>query len=265
MSDSRESQLKLYSLGIAVEDKKRTEATIRVYPIEEVPYIDGMVADWKETVEKTYTQADGESRTISLDKDAIIIASWLQDGHDNRHSAPDVMKNETVKIYRFGETDSYYWSTLYNEPTVRRLETAVYRWGATKKWKKKLDDKCSYQLVVSAHDKYVEFTTSQDNDELVKLRVFANLMSGEFSVKIGDGEGSGDNTCSFKINGLTGLGELIVPKRFDIKSKLVTMSGDLQVAGTVSASKGVFGQLVVQLLQAGDIVTETINGQLPTF
>lgn len=261
MSDSRQSQLQLFSLGIVVEDKLRNESTIRVYPIEDVPYINGKVADWKEDIDKTYTQANGEVKTIKLSKDAIIIASWMQDGHDNRHSAPDVVKNETVQIYRFGETDKYYWTSLYNEPTVRRLETAVYRWGATTKWKKKLDSNCSYQLVVSGHDKYVEFTTSQDDGETTKLHVYANLMTGEFSVEIGNG---GGETCLFKMNGTTGTGEIVIPNKLDITSKLVTVSGDLVVSGTSSASKGVFGQIVSSLVKASDIQTSTINGQVPS-
>ena len=47
MKDSRDSLLKLFSLGIVVEDKKVGSNQIKVYPVEHLPYIEGLIKDFK--------------------------------------------------------------------------------------------------------------------------------------------------------------------------------------------------------------------------
>lgn len=182
MLGDKESGLKLYSLGIVVSDKPRDSDTIEVYPVEDIPFINGKVKDYKQTVTGNVSDSAGVSKPLNIEMSAVIKAKWIPYGGSNRSSSPDVIKNETVLVFRFGETNKFYWTTVFNEPSIRRLETVVHRYGATSEYGVDLDDSNSYTLIVSAHDRFIRLTTSNKNKEVVKYQLLLDLNKGTISV-----------------------------------------------------------------------------------
>lgn len=49
-----------------------------------------------------------------------LKAKWLPLGHSNRlKAAPDLVKNETILLFKFGDVDEYYWTTIFREVELR--------------------------------------------------------------------------------------------------------------------------------------------------
>lgn len=180
---NRESKLVLFSLGIVTEDKARNSAIISVYPVEELPMVNGPINTHNPKYKANVPDAKGVKRSSNVDSSAVLQAVWIPDGHTNRISAPDVVKNETVKIYRYADTDTYYWTTLFNEPGIRRLETVTYAFGNLKVPLKTWDKTSSYWMEVSTHDKYIQIHTTTSDGEPYEYDFLLNTRLGQFSIK----------------------------------------------------------------------------------
>lgn len=198
MLGDKESNLKLYSLGIVVNDKPRNTDMIDVYPVEDLPFINGKIKDYKESMTGNVADSKGSSKAINIDLTAIIKAKWIPYGCSNRSSSPDVIRSETVLLFRYGETNTFYWTTVFNEPTIRRLETVVHRYGATAEYGANLDDSNSYTLIFSAHDKFIRLTTSKTNGEVAKYQILIDMNKGTFGV-------SDDHQNNITIDSIKGI------------------------------------------------------------
>lgn len=163
--DDRSSKLVLFSLGIVLETKSRTSDVIRVYPVEELPFVDGNLSTFSKQYSNTGINAKGVEQKTNLSADVSINAKWFPDGHDNRITSPDVVSGETVKIYRFGDTDEYYWTTLFREPKLRRKETVCYGFSNIEGGLSEFDKDSSYWFEVSTHDKKIQLHTSNNDGE----------------------------------------------------------------------------------------------------
>ncbi len=234
MLDQKESALKLYSFGIVVEDKPRTTDVILVYPVEDIPFINGKISDFSDAVKQNIFDSKNTSKAVDIDLKATIEAKWISYGQSNRHSAPDVIKSETVLIFRFGETNKFYWTTVFNEPSIRRLETVVTRVGATSSYGVTLGDSNSYTMVISAHDKFVRFTTSKANGEPVKYTLLLDLKTGKATFE-------DDKENSFNLDSIKGTLDVNIKEKITFNTKVfninATNSYNLSTSrGVVSAS-----------------------------
>lgn len=163
--DERESKFKFFSLGIVLEDKVRGSDQIKVYPVEQLPQIDGKISDYKPGFNAKGVDARGVKTETKLEGDGVIVAEWFPDGADNRMTSPDVIKNESVKIYRYADTDTYLWKTIYREPSLRRLETVCYMFGDLISGLAPMDKESSYWFEISTHDQHIKLHTSNSNGE----------------------------------------------------------------------------------------------------
>lgn len=184
----RLSKLQLYSLGIVVEDKPRNSDVIKVYPIEQLPMIDGKVSEFKPKYKATVPDAKGTLRTSNVEAAAVIEAKWFPYGHSNRMTSPDVIKNETVLIFRFADTEEYHWTTVFREPSIRRKETVVYAFGNKEAPLDPWDKNSSYWYSVSTHDKYVHLHTTKSDGEPFEYDIKIDTKNG--SVIINDDVGN---------------------------------------------------------------------------
>ena len=115
--------------------------------------------------------------------EAIIKAKWVPLGHSNRITPPDVVKNESVIIMKFGDTDEYYWTTIFREPMLRRLETVLYAFGNLAKGLVKWDKTSSYWFEVSTHDKYLHLKTTKSNGEAFEYDVKIDTDKSNLTIK----------------------------------------------------------------------------------
>lgn len=241
MLGDKESGLKLYSLGIVVNDKLRDSDIIDVYPVEDMPFINGKIKDYKQSVTGNVNDSKGVSKPLNIDMGAVIKAKWIPYGGSNRSSSPDVTKNETVLVFRFGETNKFYWTTVFNEPSIRRLETVVHRYGATSEYGVELDDSNSYTLIVSAHDRFIRLTTSNKNKEVVKYQLLLDLNKGTIGI-------NDDQQNDIIIDSIKGIMTVTIREKVITNTKdfIVNASNSIQLntknytlktdTGTVNAS-----------------------------
>lgn len=183
MDEDRQSKLVMYSLGIVMEDKKRGSDQIKIYPVEEFPQIDGKIADYKPSFNVSTTNIKGATKSADLKGDAVLVASWLPFGNSNRNTSPDVIKNETVCIYRYADTNEYHWDTMFREPALRRLETVCHMYGDLPSGVKGFDKQSSYWCEVSTHDQHIKIHTSKSNSEPFVYDIILDTKNGNLTIQ----------------------------------------------------------------------------------
>jgi hypothetical protein len=180
-----ESKLKLYSLGIVVQTKPDDTDIIKVVPIEEYSYVDGKLSEHKEEFKADYKDMAGTIKKASAESSVIIEARWFPFAHSNRITSPDVVVNETVIIFSYADTDKYYWTTIYREPKLRRLERVLYAFSnlATGITKRAFDKLSSYWYEVSTKDKHIWLKTTKSDGEPFEYDVKIDTRKGYVEVK----------------------------------------------------------------------------------
>lgn len=183
MEEERQSKLIMYSLGIVMEDKKRGSDQIKVYPVEEFPQIEGKIADFKPSFNVSTTNIKGATKSADLKGDAVLVADWLPFGNSNRNTSPDVIKNETVCIYRYADSNEYHWDTVFREPSIRRLETVCWMFGDLPSGVKPFDKQSSYWCEVSTHDQHIQIHTTKSNQEPFVYDIKLDTKTGNITIK----------------------------------------------------------------------------------
>lgn len=183
MSDNQ-SNLKPYSLGIVVETKPRGTDYILVSPIEELNIqSEGSIKD--HTKDFKGEQSDLESTSFKTEHESknYIRAKWLPYGESNRTTAPDVVANETVMLYKFGDVDEYYWFDVMREPELRRLEDVLYSYSNQKSGQAPFDKDSSYWVRYNTKDKYIHLHTSKNDGEPFTYDVLIDTKTGIVTIK----------------------------------------------------------------------------------
>lgn len=183
MSD-KQSNLKPYSLGIVVETKPRGTDYILVSPIEELNIQpEGSIKD--HTKDFKGEQPDLESTSFKTEHESknYIRAKWLPYGESNRITAPDVVANETVMLYKFGDVDEYYWFDVMREPELRRLEDVLYSYSNQKSGQTPFDTDSSYWVRYNTKDKYIHLHTSKNDGEPFTYDIRIDTKTGYINIK----------------------------------------------------------------------------------
>lgn len=178
----RKSNLELFSLGIVSEDKTDKSDYIKVCPIEHISFSNGLIKDQTKQYNVKLPNAEGITKTSKTEGEAIIVAKWIPDSHSNKISAPDVVKGETVKIYRFSDSDKYYWTTVFREPSLRRLEESLFAWGNVRSGTKPFDRDSSYTMTVSTKNKFIEINTTVNDGEPCGYNIKLNTKTGSMVI-----------------------------------------------------------------------------------
>lgn len=177
-----ESNLKLYSLGIVIEAKQRGSEYVKVSPMEVLPLQKGDMTQDTRQYNTNVPDATGVKRTSKVEGSNHIVAKWVPNGNDNRITAPDVQASETVAIYRFADTDEYYWTTLFREPKLRKLETILMA-ASNMPGSGAFDKDSSYWTEISTHDSHIQVHTSQSNGEPYGYDVKIDAASGKLTIQ----------------------------------------------------------------------------------
>jgi len=178
------TKFKIYSLGIVTVNKDRDSAIITVLPIEYLSMVNGDINSIKQD-QKVDAVISGEKISNEVSKTAVITAKWLPYGISNRATPPDVIKGETVLLFTYGDTGEYWWTTVFNEPSIRRLERVVHVYGDID-----VDDKLpvigkdnSHYVDINAYDKYIELQTSDNRGEKTTYKIKLDLKEGIFTLE----------------------------------------------------------------------------------
>lgn len=163
---AKQSQLKLYSFGIVLENKPRSINDLLVCPVEILPLLSGELGSEIESLEHKGVDFYGEEYTVKVNARQGIRCKWLSLG-SNRVTAPDVRVNERVLIYRFADSDEYYWKETGLDEHLRRLETVSWLFSADPNGLADTPRSAenSYVFEVSTHDKLITLRTTTLNEE----------------------------------------------------------------------------------------------------
>jgi len=159
------SKLRFYSLGIVAENKLLSSKEVEVTPMEEMPMLDGELAPVAVDYKAKAVDKLGSSYETTVETTTTIKAKWLPLGAANRITAPDVRRGEIVVLYKFGDTDQYFWTTQNEDLKFRKLETVIYAFSGTTNEGAVMNDKTYYFIEISTHKKLITLHTSKDNGE----------------------------------------------------------------------------------------------------
>lgn len=155
--------------------------------METAPMVDGELTDNTEEYEASGSSSEGENFQLNISTTASIKARWLSYFNDNRITPPDVRRGEMVAIYQFSDTDEYWWCTLKQDKTLRRLETVVYSYSNQREENTAVDAKNSYWMEVSTHRKLLHLHTSKNDKEPYEYDIQINTKQGCITIKDDDG------------------------------------------------------------------------------
>lgn len=251
MASGDSSELKLYSLGVVSEDKKTGSDFIKVAPMEKIPFFNGEISQQGEKYNVEAPDAGGVNRKSSVTSEATIVAKWTCLGGSNRVSAPDVCAGETVVLLTFADTNDYYWTTIFREPKLRKLEKVLYAFSNEPSGQKEFNKDTSYWFEIDTLTKAITLHTSKNNGEPFSYDIKLDTRNGNFSIKDNVGNSVGLDSKNSQIT-VESLEKISVKNKggdsinissgnVTVKSSSISIEGNLTVKGNISASGSVHG------------------------
>lgn len=216
-----ESKFKFFALGIVAIDKPVDTWEVEVYPTELYPNIEGD-GDLSATTKITSKLKDPDDvdLTAEVTKANTITAVWLPD-MNNRASAPDVCKGETVALFRYAGNDTFYWKLIDFQPNYRKRESVVYYFSNQEKIATEDSDpkellENGYYIKIDTRSKEVKLHTATNDNEKVGYDLTLDTANGKLSIT---------DTAENSITLDSDKGDLIVNTKNDInvtnKNKVV--------------------------------------------
>ena len=175
------SLLTLFSYGIVAANKPLKSNSIEVTPMESLTMVNGELSDNLSTQNTKGFNADGAAFETTTRSSVTVTARWLPMG-SNRKTSPDVRRGEKVAIWKYGDADKYYWSSLEYEGKLRKRETIVLVLSNSDKETDEDDVNTTYFLEISTHSKLVHFHTSTNDGEAVGYDFMLNTKDSIFQI-----------------------------------------------------------------------------------
>lgn len=226
------SALQPFSIGIVIEDKQRGSDYIKVSPMEQLPMQSGDMTNNKKNYEIVTPDASGIKRASKAEGSNFIVAKWFAQNSTNRLSAPDVYKGESVQLYRFADTDDYFWTAMFREPSLRKLETMLVG-CSNNPGGGAFNRDSSYYAEVSTHDSHISIHTSQSNGEPYGYDVKIDAAQGVITIKDTVNNtitlDSRTNTIQFDAQSKVNINAPEV----NIKSTTINLEGEVKIKGNV--------------------------------
>jgi hypothetical protein len=176
------SKLQPVSIGIVAVNKPLETDLIEVTPIESMPMLDGELTDTQANYKAQGKDADDKAYETEIKATATVKAKWLKLGSMNRKTSPDVRRGERVYLYRFADSDEYWWMTLHDDLHLRKLETVIYAFSGTKVEGAEVNADNYYFMEISTHAKVVHFHTSKADGEPFVYDIQINTKDGIITI-----------------------------------------------------------------------------------
>jgi hypothetical protein len=184
------SGLRFYSLGIVVETKKDGSDVILVNPIEHLGMAgNGLISETKNDRKNKLPDKDGVESHAKVSSSDYVKARWRSIGSSNRMSAPDVVANETVLILKYGDVDEYFWTSLGNEPGIRRKEDVLYSICNLPDGFAVFDKKTSYWFQWSTKQQFLTLRTNKNSGEYTGYTLHIDTKKGLLVIEDDKGNG----------------------------------------------------------------------------
>lgn len=179
-SGNETSALTIYSLGYVAADSTEDSPFIEVYPIEIISDASGVVSD--STPESNTTKdMNGNTLNIQANKSYTITAKWSNMMQPNRITPPNVMKGETVMLWKFGN-DRWFWTNFYNELDLRTKEKAIWAFSNKSGITDRSQLTNAYFMAFDTINKFFQIHTDDGDGELTTYDVKIDSKNGVFNV-----------------------------------------------------------------------------------
>jgi phage baseplate assembly protein gpV len=226
------SELKLYSLGIVTENKPEGTDYILVTPIEKISIQEsGYINDKERTYKSSLTDIHGKEDNQEIKAVNKVRAKWIPFGHSNRITAPDVRANETVVLFKFGDVDEYYWTTIFREPGIRRLENVIYGFSNLRSGLTEFDKNTSYWLQVDTIHKKVHLHTANNDGEYTPYDIDIDTKTGIMTITDNKGE-------VIQIDARNNKVDVTTSKEANITAPTINFNGNVNISGALNVSGG---------------------------
>ena len=179
----------LYSLGVIANDIEEDSVYVEIYPAVLNPGKHGNLMEPDE-LDVTSTSSNKEMENIKINNTRIIVAKWLPNGNTNRLEPPTVCKGELVHIFTFMDTNMYYWTPVFNELRLRKLEKITTVASNKRTIMGESTDLLSkiYYYTIDTINKFVRFHTDDSDGELTTYDYHIDTKNG--NVLFTDGKGN---------------------------------------------------------------------------
>jgi len=243
MADDRASGFSIYSLGIVVKSDIADPDNIEVTPIERVSMVNGLLKDFSKKFNVSLPDLQGIEQTAKLEGDAVLIAKWVPFGDSNRETAPNVQPSETVLLFTYADTQEFYWTTIFREPSLRRKERVVYAYSNMESGTKAYDPNSSYWVLIDTLNKRIRLHTSSNDGEPTDYDITINTKEGIFTLEDELGNKIELNSVNGKLTAVTKESIELTSKRITLNAtEGVTVNGELSIEGDVKSSGRIIDQ-----------------------
>lgn len=178
LNDEKGGGWRFYSLGIVVDDKVEGSDVIIVTPIEDFTMELGELSSTDRKKEATMANSSGVKKTANIEGGSTVEATWVPLSDPNRDNSPDVYRSETVMLYKYADTQDYYWSTFFREPGLRgreRVRTALSNKDAGGE---SYTPDSSYWVEIDTKYKHLKIHTSDNDGEPTTYDLTINTKEG---------------------------------------------------------------------------------------
>lgn len=252
MDQDDEQGYKLFCIAIVAKDKPADSDIIDFFPVEKLTFENDEVTTETEDTDVVATDIEGVAAKVTVKRGKTMKARWMQNGADGRHTSPDVVNAETVKIYRFRDSEEFFWTTMMREPQLRRLEHVAYVYSNLKEGRKAYDMNSSYGNMWSTRDQHITFWTSDSNGEKYTYQMKIDTGNSLYYLLDNTQNGFGFESDPVRVwmqNASSSIVELvkevmtakvgdkiqlIAGNKLEVETPLSTFSGDVQIAGNVT-------------------------------
>jgi len=180
-----QSKFHFWSFGIVAANKPRGTDMVEVFPQEKFTMSHGEITDNIEEINTEGIDSKDRKYVGKLQSKVSITCKWIPIGEPNRTTAPDVRRNEQVLIYKYADTEYYFWSTAMNN-VLRKLETVSWWFSGTsidgESADKERTQDNGYFIEISSHDKHVVLSTSKQNGELCRYYFQFDMANGMWTM-----------------------------------------------------------------------------------
>ena len=177
------SKFRIVSVGIILKPVSEGGYS-KVYPVELLPEMSGELTAEEGTISVDGVDGNDTPYSVSASLINYVKAQWLSLS-TNRITPPDVQDGEQVLLWKFGNEDKYYWTSMGRDDNLRRLEHVSYVYSnisdGTDDSPLTIDN--SYVINVSTRDKNITVSTAVNDGEVAGYLLQLNTRDGALLIR----------------------------------------------------------------------------------
>lgn len=176
----------IIGVGTVTENKPHGDWYAEIFLLEKAQLAEEEVNSKDKNI-YTLNLPNGTKKQISLENNNKVKAKWLNLGHPDRLTPPDLTINQHVLVYQKPGYDEYYWIKLFSEKELNLQEEVTYGWMARNESDKAEVDpgylEHMYLLALSTLKGQITFRTTDANNEKSTYKFMMDTKEGKVSLQ----------------------------------------------------------------------------------